>query len=114
MKQMNNFEEFREYIANQLKIQQLQIEALEAIPNIIKNRETWSNAPQHWVEYMTNTYIDTGYHDEETEETISIWWIILFIAVIIILLTAIVLISTKKKKEKAKFVKLAHDITKKK
>ena len=29
MKQMNNFEEFREYIANQLKIQQLQIEALE-------------------------------------------------------------------------------------
>lgn len=26
---MNNFEEFREYIANQLKIQQLQIEALE-------------------------------------------------------------------------------------
>ena len=63
---------------------------------------------------MTNTYIDTGYHDEGTEETISIWWIILFIAVIIILLTAIVLISTKKKKEKAKFVKLAHDITKKK
>lgn len=92
----------------------IQIEALEAIPNIIKNRETWSNAPQHWVEYMTNTYIDTGYHDEETEETISIWWIILFIAVIIILVTAIVLISTKKKKEKAKFVKLAHDITKKK
>ncbi len=92
----------------------IQIEALEAIPNIIKNRETWSNAPQHWVEYMTNTYIDTGHHDEETEETISIWWIILFIAVIVILVTAIVLISTKKKKEKAKFVKLAHDITKKK
>ena len=91
----------------------VQIEALEAIPNIIKNRETWTNAPQHWVKYMTETYVDTGSHQEEENNEINIWWIILFISVAIILIVAIVIVSTRKKKSKAKLVELAHKIKKK-
>lgn len=40
---MNNFEEFREYIANQLKIQQLQIEALEGQIKAQKVAEEMAN-----------------------------------------------------------------------
>lgn len=40
---MNNFEEFREYIANQLKIQQLQIEALEGQIKAQKVAEEMTN-----------------------------------------------------------------------
>ena len=42
---MNNFEEFREYIANQLKIQQLQIEALEGQIKAQKVAEEMANKP---------------------------------------------------------------------
>ena len=42
---MNNFEEFREYIANQLKIQQLQIEALEGQIKDQKLAEEMANKP---------------------------------------------------------------------
>ena len=45
MKQMNNFEEFREYIANQLKIQQLQIEALEGQIKAQRIAEEMANKP---------------------------------------------------------------------
>ena len=42
---MNNFEEFREYIANQLKIQQLQIEALEGQIKAQRAAEEMANKP---------------------------------------------------------------------
>ena len=91
----------------------MQEESPNPIPNIIKNRETWTNAPQHWVQYMTETYVDTGFHQEEENNEINIWWIILFISVAIILIVAIVIVSTRKKKSKAKLVELAHKIKKK-
>lgn len=83
---------------------QVDIEALEAIPNIIKNREIWVNAPQHWVLYMTDpeTHPGTGEDAPKPNSDINVWWIILFISLAVILTVTIVFISTRKKTSKKK------------
>lgn len=81
---------------------QVSIEALEAIPNIIKNREIWMNAPQHWILYMTdeNNFPNTGENVSRPNNEVNVWWIILFVAIAILLTVLIVFFSTRKRKTK--------------
>ncbi len=89
-----------EVIGGNDAVLRVDIEALEAIPSIVKNREIWNNAPQHWVEYITNTFPDTGEHEEEADTGVETWWVILFASVSVILIVAIIIVSTKRKKKK--------------
>lgn len=89
-----------EVIGGNDAILKVDIEALEAIPSIVKNREIWANAPQNWVEYITTTFPDTGEHEEEQQTDINIWWIIVFACVAVILILAIIIVSTRRKKKK--------------
>ena len=89
-----------EVIGGNDAILKVDIEALEAIPSIVKNREIWSNAPQNWVEYITTTFPDTGEHEEDQQTDINIWWIIVFASVAVILVLAIIIVSTRRKKKK--------------
>ena len=89
-----------EVIGGNDAVLRVDIEALEAIPNIIKNREIWTDAPQHWVEYITNEYPDTGVHEEEGESGINIWYIVVFACVAVVLILAIIVVTTRKKKKK--------------
>lgn len=94
----------------------VQIEALEAIPNIIKNREIWAKAPQDWVLYMTdeNNFPDYVIPDTRPDNTVNIWWIVLFIAIAIILCALIVFVVTHKKKDKRKLADLSRTLNKSK
>lgn len=89
-----------EVIGGNDAILKVDIEALEAIPSIVKNREIWSNAPQNWVEYITTAFPDTGEHEEDQQTDINIWWIIVFACVAVILVLAIIIVSTRRKKKK--------------
>ena len=82
----------------------VQIEALESIPNILKNREIWDKAPQDWVLYMTdeNNFPNVTIPESRPDTTVNIWWIILFIAAAILLVLALVFVVTHKKKDKRK------------
>lgn len=89
-----------EVIGGNDAVLKVDIEALEAIPNIVKNREIWSNAPQHWVEYITTAFPDTGVHEEDVESGVNIWYIIVFACVAVVIILAIVIIATRRKKKK--------------
>ncbi len=90
----------------------IQIEALEAIPNILKNREIWSKAPQDWVLYMTDpaNFPDVEIPETRPDTTVNVWWIILFIAVAILLCVLLVFVVTHKKKDKRKLADLSRTL----
>jgi hypothetical protein len=76
-----------ELVGGRDAVLKVQIEALESIPNILKNREIWAKAPQDWVLYMTDpeNFPDVEIPETRPDTTVNIWWIILFIAVAILL-----------------------------
>ena len=90
----------------------IQIEALESIPNILKNREIWDKAPQNWVLYMTdeNNFPDVTIPETRPDTTVNIWWVVIFISVAIILAIAIVFVVTHKKKDKRKLADLSRTL----
>lgn len=90
----------------------VQIEALESIPNILKNREIWAKAPQDWVLYMTDpaNFPDVEVPETRPDTTVNVWWIILFIAVSILLCVLIVFVVTHKKKDKRKLADLSRTL----
>ena len=90
----------------------IQIEALESIPNILKNREIWSKAPQDWVLYMTDpaNFPDVKVPETRPDTTVNVWWIILFIAVAILLCVLLVFVVTHKKKDKRKLADLSRTL----
>ena len=91
----------------------VQIEALESIPNILKNREIWDKAPQDWVLYMTdeNNFPNVTIPESRPDTTVNIWWIILFIAVAILLVLALVFVVTHKKKDKRKLADMSRTLS---
>ncbi len=90
----------------------VQIEALESIPNILKNREIWDKAPQDWVLYMTdeNNFPNVTIPETRPDTTVNIWWIILFIAAAILLVLALVFVVTHKKKDKRKLADMSRTL----
>ena len=90
----------------------VQIEALESIPNILKNREIWDKAPQDWVLYMTNeeNFPNVTIPESRPDTTVNIWWIIIFISVAILLVLALVFVVTHKKKDKRKLADMSRTL----
>ncbi len=86
---------------------QVDIDVLEAIPSILKNREIWSKAPQHWVLYMTDEdrFPDTG-EEGRPDKTVNAWWVIIFIASATLLVAIIVFVTTRNKTDKLKRIDL--------
>ena len=90
----------------------VQIEALESIPNILKNREIWDKAPQDWVLYMTNeeNFPNVTIPESRPDTTVNVWWIIIFISVAILLVLALVFVVTHKKKDKRKLADMSRTL----
>lgn len=89
-----------EVIGGNDAVLRVDIEALEAIPSIVKNREIWTDAPQNWVQYITTAFPDTGVHEEDNPTNVSIWWVIIFVCIAVVLVVAIIIVSTRRKKKK--------------
>lgn len=108
-------EHITELVGGNDAVLQVSIEALEAIPNILKNREIWNNAPQHWVLYMTdeNNFPNSGEATPGPNNDVNVWWIVLFISLAVVLTISIVFISTRKKKDKVKMADLSRRINRK-
>ena len=101
-----------ELVGGRDAVLKVQIEALESIPNILKNREIWAKAPQDWVLYMTDpeNFPDVEVPETRPDTTVNIWWIILFIAVAILLCVLLVFVITHKKKDKRKLADLSRTL----
>lgn len=105
-----------EAVGGNKAVLEVEIEALDAsVPQVLKDRTVWENAPQNWVLYMTDPNNHPGSGEESPvtpEEPINVWWIILFIILAILLIATLAFVTTRKRVSKKKIADMNRKINK--
>ncbi len=89
-----------EVVGGNKAVLEVVIEALDAtVPQVIKDRTVWFDAPQHWVEQMSNPdlYEEDAVAVNPSNE-VNIWWVVIFAGVSVILVVAVIFFTTRKRK----------------
>lgn len=98
-----------EVVGGNNAVLEVAIEALDAsVPQVIKDRTIWFDAPQHWVELMSAPELYPSNPDEivEPDTDVNIWWIILLIAVALVLCVGLLFITTRNKVSQRKIANM--------
>lgn len=105
-----------EIVGRSNAVLEVAIEALDAtVPQVIKDRTIWYDAPQHWVELMSNPdlYDADAEANNNPKGTVNVWWIILFIVIAVLLIITLIYFTTRKKTSKRKIADMNRKINRK-
>lgn len=104
-----------EVVGGNNAVLEVAIEALDAsVPQVIKDRTIWFDAPQHWVTLMSAPELyPTDPNDVVKPDTqVNVWWVILLVGVALLLCVALLFVTTKSRINSKKMANMFRQKTK--
>lgn len=87
-----------EVVGGNNAVLEVNIEALDAsVPQVIKDRTIWFDAPQHWVELMSAPELYPQNPDDvvKPDTSVNVWWVILLVGVALMLCAGLLFVTTR-------------------